>query len=238
MVSPNVEEYLEALYRLMEKGKPLTTSEIAAALNVSPPSVTEMLIKLARMGYVEYEPYKEIVLTEKGIEAGRKVLRSHRLWERFLVDVLGVGKEKVHEEACKLEHASSKETEDALCRMLKHPEKCPDGEEIPVCSKDVKSCEECSIECRERKETVVPLASVPEGGCARVKFLRGGRVLVQRLADMGLSPGTVVRVVKSAPFSGPIEICARECNLALGRGVASKIFVSRSVEGKEEEVKK
>ena len=238
MVSPNIEEYLETLCRLKEKGKPLMTTEIAAALNVSPPSVTEMLAKLDKMGYVKYEPYKETVLTEKGIEQGGKVLRSHRLWERFLVDVLGIKKERVHEEACRLEHASSKETEDALCRMLKHPEKCPDGEEIPVCSKDVESCEECSIECGERKETVVPLASIPEGGCATVRFLRGGCGLVQRLADMGLSHGTVVRIVKSAPFGGSIEICVKERNLALGRGVASKIFVSHLVEGKKEWARK
>ncbi|MDD5501988.1 MAG: metal-dependent transcriptional regulator [Candidatus Thermoplasmatota archaeon] len=238
MASPNVEEYLEALYRLMEKGKPLATGEIAAVLKIAPPSVTEMLSKLDKMGYVKYAPHTETALTQKGLEEGRKVLRRHRLWETFLVKVLGVGKEEAHDEACSLEHTVSSKTEDALCRMLQHPEKCPDNEIIPVCDKDVENCTQCTELAGRRAVEIAPLTSLREGSCVVIRFLRGGKSVVQRLADMGLSPGTVIKIVKSAPFSGPVEICARSCNLALGRGVASKIFVSRSAEGKEKEAKK
>jgi DtxR family Mn-dependent transcriptional regulator len=238
MASPNVEEYLEALYRLKEKGKPITTGEIAAILKVAPPSVTEMLSKIDKMGYVEYAPHRDIILTQKGEVEGRRVLRRHRLWETFLVKVLGIGKEEAHDEACNLEHTVLPKTEDALCRMLQHPEKCPDDEIIPVCDKDVENCTQCTECAGQRAEEIVPLTSIGEGGSAVIRFLRGGKSVVQRLADMGLSPGTEIKIVKSAPFSGPVEICARSCNLALGRGVASKIFVSRPAEGKEKEAKK
>lgn len=230
MVSPNVEEYLEALYRLKEKGRQITTGGIAAMLKVSPPSVTEMMANLDNLGYVEYAPHKEIVLSDKGADEGRRVLRKHRLWETFLVKILGAKKEEAHDEACKLEHASSQITDDALCRMLDHPEKCPDDEHIPVCDKDVENCTQCAECTGERTEEIIPLTSAREGDCAEIRFLRGGRSVVQRLADMGLSPGTPVKVVKSAPFGGPVEVCARGCNLALGRGVASKIFISKPAE--------
>lgn len=233
MVSPSIEEYLEALYRLKEKGEAITTTKISEALKLAPPSVTEMLRKLDEMGYVKYEPYKEAILTEKGIAEGKRILRRHRLWEKFLVDFLGIKKEKAHEEACKLEHAASAQTEGALCRMMRHPDKCPDDEEIPACDKDVENCSECSECVEHREENIIPLLQLPEGGCGVVKFLRGGRGLIQRLADMGMSPGTAIRMLKSAPFHGPVEICVKGCNIALGRGVASKIFVVPAKEGKK-----
>jgi DtxR family Mn-dependent transcriptional regulator len=228
--SERIEEYLEALFKLTENGKPAKTNEIASALDLSPSSVTEMLQKLKKMRYVKYKPYRGATLTRKGMRKASKIVRRHRILERFLHDELKIKKDDVHDPACEMEHTISDEVEEALCRMLEHPEACPDDERpIPICDKDVESCAECiekeGSPSRTRKKQLVSLARLKSGDTGVVKFLRGGRGLVRRLADMGLTKDTKITVNKSAPFSGPVEVRVRGTNLALGRGVAAKIFV-------------
>ncbi len=119
-VSENEEEYLEIMERLKERGEKITTTAIASLLKISPPSVTGMLDKLAKDGYIKHEAYKKIVLTKKGEDYGKKILDSHRTWEKFLTDFLGIKKDKdtIHEIACKLEHVSSPEISDALSKLI------------------------------------------------------------------------------------------------------------------------
>jgi len=228
-----VEEYLEALYKLTEDGKPAKTSEIASELGLSPSSVTEMLKKLENKRYIKYKPYYGATLTRKGRRMGRRVTRKHRILERFLHDILKIKKKDVHEQACEMEHVISDEVEEALCKFLSHPEECPDDQKpIPPCDKDVESCAECIAEEKKhprRKSELVSLVNLKNGEEGIVKFLRGGRGLVRRLADMGLTRDTKITVNKSAPFRGPVEIRVRGTRLALGRGVATRIFVQKKV---------
>ena len=143
-MSASTEEYLEALYTLTQDGKAASTSEISKRLNIAPASVTEMLKKLADSGYVNYSPYQGVTLNPKGFEIAEKMTRKHRLLERFLHDILKIGNDKVHNEACEMEHALSDETERALCQTLKAPDKCPDDEKvIPPCNLGFSSCDEC-----------------------------------------------------------------------------------------------
>jgi DtxR family Mn-dependent transcriptional regulator len=93
----SVEEYLEAIYSFNEKGRLAKNSELAKRLKVAPPSVTQMVQKLAEEGLVEYEAYRGAFLTGKGTALAQNVVRKHRLLERFLHDVLGIGLDKVHE---------------------------------------------------------------------------------------------------------------------------------------------
>ncbi|MDI6889156.1 MAG: metal-dependent transcriptional regulator [Methanocellales archaeon] len=130
MSEERFEEYLEALYTLTEGGKPAKTTEIASFLGVAPASVTEMLQKLADMGYVNYQPYYGALLTKKGLDVALKVKRRHRLLERFLVDFLGMREGNAHKEACKLEHVVSDDMERRFCSLMGHPKKCPDGNPI------------------------------------------------------------------------------------------------------------
>jgi len=124
------EEYLETLYTLTKDKKPAKTTEVASCLGVAPPSVTEMLQKLAEEGYVDYQPYYGASLTKKGLDIARKVKRRHRLLERFLVDFLGMEEDNAHKEACKLEHVISDDVERRFCSLMKHPQQCPDGNPI------------------------------------------------------------------------------------------------------------
>lgn len=231
MKDERVEEYLEALYKLTENGKPAKTNELAAALDLSPSSVTEMLKKLEKKGFVKYKPYYGAALTKRGRTRGKRMTRRHRILERFLTDVLKIKRSDVHDQACEMEHAISDEVEEALCKYLGHPEECSDDEKpIPPCDKDVESCVECIEKGGprgRRKKELVSLVNLKKGEKGTIRFLRGGKGLVRRLSDLGLTRNTKVTINRTAPFRGPIEICVRGTNLALGRGVANKVFVEK-----------
>ena len=163
--SKNIEDYMEALYSLTRNGNKASTNEISQRLNVAPPSVTEMLKKLEKKGYIDYSAYRGTSLTVEGLKLGEKVTRKHRLLERFLYDILHIRKDQVHAQACEMEHALSDDAEESLCRFLKHPDKCPDDEKtIPACNLPFSTCEECVEmhnkgleEVGKREQNLVPI---------------------------------------------------------------------------------
>ncbi len=234
MESTSIQQYLKLLYNLSEEGKKAGTAAIANRLGISLPSVTEMLKKLAENGYITYEPYGSASLTDKGRKAAEKITRKHRLLEVFLYDILKIGKSKVHKEACELEHALSDEVENALSKVLHNPESCPDDRKpIPKSSthadKRVNLTELRTVQEKKlsRDEEIEPLDNLCIGQKGVIVFIGGGRKAVQRLLDMGLTPGTPVKVVNTAPFKGPLEISVRDSNLVIGRGLARKVFLER-----------
>lgn len=231
------EEYLEALYTLTQDGRTANTTAISKRLNVAPASVTEMVKKLADEGYVNYAPYQGATLTHKGFEIAEKMTRKHRLLERFLHDVLKIGNDKVHDEACEMEHALSDEAERALCQTLNAPDRCPDDDmAIPPCNLGFKSCKECrewgvtSLEkVGKRHEDIIAISKLEENQEGKVAFIRGDNKILRRLLDMGLTPGTRISISRRAPFKGPIEISVRGSKLALGEEVAGNVFVEKPV---------
>lgn len=229
MSTESVEEYLEAIHGFNERGEPAKTTELAEKLTVSPPSVTEMLKRLADDGLVEYEPYKGATLTGKGMAYAERIVRKHRLVERFLHDSLGLKNEKVHDEACRLEHSISDDVADALCRALDQPKTCPDDHNpIPPCSLEVKDCDDCVAARKsvsDHPRLVTQLSNLRTGEEAVVAFVKAGNGACKRLLDMGLTRGTRLRIVNVAPFKGPFEVAVRDTTLALGRGMASFVFV-------------
>ena len=234
-MSASTEEYLEALYTLTQDGAAASTSDISKRLNIAPASVTEMLKKLAENDYVNYSPYQGVTLSPKGFELAEKMTRKHRLLESFLHNVLHIGNDKVHKEACAMEHALSDETERALCRTLKSPAKCPDDAQvIPACNLGFSSCAECqkwggdNLEgVGRRKANVVSMSSLKEKQEGTIAFIRGDNKVLRRLLDMGLTPGTKIKVSRIAPLKGPVEIALRGSKLALGDEIVCNVFVER-----------
>jgi DtxR family transcriptional regulator, Mn-dependent transcriptional regulator len=233
-MSTSTQEYLEALYTLTQDGKTAGTSEISRRLNVAPASVSEMLTKLAETGYINYSRYQGATLTPKGFEVAEKMARKHRLLERFLHDVLKIGNDKVHDEACEMEHALSDSTERAMCQTLKSPDRCPDDAKvIPPCNLSFSSCDECRKYDKEledvgpRKAKVIPLCELRERQESSIAFIRGDNKALHRLMDLGLTPGTKISVSRIAPFKGPVEITVRGSRLALGDEIACNVFVER-----------
>lgn len=234
----SVEDYLKTIYDLSKNGDTISTTDISRKLKISPASVTEMLKKLADNKYITYSPYQGTVLTNSGRLIAQKTVRKHRLLERFLHDTLKINKDVVHDQACEMEHALSDEAAESLCRLLNHPDQCPDdGKTIPPCDLQIHSCEECINlhskgleEVGKRKENLVALSELKAGKTGKIYFIRGGHNVLQRLLDMGLTPGTKLSLIKTAPFEGPIEVSVRGSKLALGRGIASKVFVEEEKE--------
>jgi DtxR family Mn-dependent transcriptional regulator len=228
-MSESVEEYLEAIYSFNEREMLAKNQDLAERLRVSPPSVTEMIKHLAEEGLVTYEPYKGVMLTGRGVARAQKIVRKHRLLERFLWDRLDLRKERVHDEACRMEHSISDEAAAALCNALNSPKTCPDDSKpIPACTLDADDCVRCKV-VRESQggsgRLLTQLSHLRAGERGRVAFIRGVGSAVQRIMDMGLCPGTSVRIINAAPFRGPVEVSVRDTSLALGRELAERVMV-------------
>src|SRR6266704_2792765 len=131
LLSATVEEYLETIYNMSMEGEVVIGARLAERFRVAAPTVTEMLKRLVRNGYVEMDNKRHVMLTEAGNKAAEAVLRRHRLTECFLVDMLGMQHEEVHEEACRLEHFISGAVEARVIASLNNPLTCPHGNPIP-----------------------------------------------------------------------------------------------------------
>jgi DtxR family Mn-dependent transcriptional regulator len=214
MVSESIEEYLETIYKLEQEVSPVTTSAVAEQLGISPASVSEMASKLAEQGLVTRELYKGMALTAKGKHQALILIRRHRLWERFLTDVLGLSWDQVHEEACRLEHVTSPLVEERLSQFLDEPETCPHGHPMPTVNGEL------------AVEAGLPLAELTAGQSARVlRVPEKDCALLQYLATLGLEPETTVQVEAVAPFQGPLTVQVGAERHILGRELASKIVV-------------
>ncbi len=211
--TPRIEEYLESIYKLQQEQHPVSTSRLAEHLKLSPPSVSEMVKKLAQKGLVSHTE-KGVCLTTEGNAIAKKVVRRHRLSERLLTDVLGYKWDEVHDEACKLEHAISPEMEERIAKSLGNPRTCPHGHPIP--DKD-------GILLKEKVRPLSELKASDKGTIVSV-FEEDPKML-QYLASLGLIPDVCVRVEEVAPFGGPLIVCVSGSRYALGREVASKIKV-------------
>jgi DtxR family transcriptional regulator, Mn-dependent transcriptional regulator len=229
MVTEKMEEYLEALYKLGLEGEKLNPARLSEYLNVTAPTVLDMLKRLESDGFVHYadtgqaqekakHSRRGISLTAKGQRAAKALVRRHRLSERFLTDVLGLDWESAHREACRFEHILSPEVEERLAEMLGNPETCPHGYPIP----DEKG------NIREPAKEMRPLCdfAANEKGCiARVGEEQPE--LLQYLASLGLLPNVDIEVKEVAPFGGPLLVKIGDTQYALGREVAAKIWTTK-----------
>ena len=127
---PAFEEYCECIFELREDDLDVIQARIADRLKVSRPSVSEMIKRMSEESLVLIQSGK-ITLTDQGELIARRVVRRHRLAERFITDVLGLSWALAHREAGKWEHVLSDEVEEAMSRLLGNPTTCPHGNPIP-----------------------------------------------------------------------------------------------------------
>ncbi|MEA2393984.1 MAG: DtxR family transcriptional regulator, Mn-dependent transcriptional regulator [Solirubrobacteraceae bacterium] len=176
------EEYLQTLFWLQEAGLPMTGANVARAMQLSPPTVHEMIGRLERDGYITRAPDKSISFTGTGSEHAEGIVRRHRLIERFLTDVLGIPWDEVHEEAERLEHAMSPVLEERMLAAIGDAKTCPHGHPIVAGTR---------IEG-------VPLADVAVGASVRVLRLENeAEDLLHYLKGAGLEPGMEGTVASS-----------------------------------------
>lgn len=194
-ISENIEEYLEVLYRNGSNGEQVSTTQLSKDLGIAPGSVTQMLKKLAKLGYIEYIPYKGGILTDEGMRIAQKITRKHRILEKFLMDVLKIQQENVHEQACEMEHTLSDEAERALCTMLNNPDLCPDNNIIPACGFDFENCHQCYSEkdfnkVINRKFNLLSISELTSNCDGTISFIRGNNELLDDISDLGISIGS------------------------------------------------
>lgn len=213
MVSVSAEHYLKAIYKLGGEGQSVSLSTLAEEMVISQVSANEMVKRLVKQGLVTYEPYKGVILTPTGLAQALAVTRRHRLWERFLTDALGLDWDLVHEEACRLEHATSPLVEERLARFLGWPKTCPHGHPVPT------------LEGQVTGEASFPLSELESGQKGVVLSVTEEPKLLQYLGRLGLVPKTEVEVKAVAPFDGPLTVQVEDVLHVLGWKVASQVRV-------------
>ena len=168
------EEYLQIMFWLEEAGLPITGANIARAMQLSPPTVHEMIGRLEGDGYVDRAADKSLNFTDKGRSEAQAIVRRHRLIERFLTDVLGIPWDEVHEEAERLEHAMSPVLEERMLAAIGDAKTCPHGHPI----------------VEGAREEGVLLADVEPGATIRIlRFENEAEELLHYLKQQGLDPG-------------------------------------------------
>ncbi len=213
-VSQQIEDYLEAIRKLEERAGYATTSALAREHRVAAPSVTEMLRRLSEQGLVTYEQRKGVRLTPEGRRRAASVVRRHRLWERFLHDVLGFKWDKVYDEACALEHATSPEVERRLAEALGNIDTCPHGHAIP------------GPDGETDLPFLVPLSELKAGQTARVvRVTEEPAELLRRIGALGIRPGVNVRPGNDARGEGTVSLWVGEQQRQVEREIAAHIMV-------------
>ena len=168
------EEYLQILFWLQEAQLPMTGANVARAMQLSAPTVHEMVGRLERDGYITRGTDKAISFTASGLTHAEEIVRRHRLIERFLTDVLGIPWDEVHEEAERLEHAMSPVLEERMLAAIGDAKTCPHGHPIHAGAR---------IEG-------VPLADVEEGATVTIlRFENEAEELCTTSRRPGLEPG-------------------------------------------------
>ena len=202
------EEYLQVIFWLQEAGLPMTGANVARAMQVSAPTVHEMIGRLEADGYVTRGSDKRLAFTENGREHAEGIVRRHRLIERFLTDVFDIPWDQVHEEAEKLEHWMSPTVEERMLKAIGDVKTCPHGHPIFT----------------EERIEGVPLADVEEGAKVTVlRFENEAEDLLHYLMDAGLTPGQEGTLGESGDEEVAFEADGRRYSVT--RSVAETVSV-------------
>ncbi|WP_100074247.1 metal-dependent transcriptional regulator [Chryseobacterium camelliae] len=210
------ENYLKALFHVVDPEGKVTINELSKFLNVKMPSVNNMMKKFADKGWVVYETYKPLLVTEKGRREAALVVRKHRLTEMFLVKNMNFGWENVHEIAEQLEHVHSQVFFDKMDEILNYPKFDPHGEPIPdkdgnIIAQDLQKLSSC-----ETGETVV-FTSVTLSDDAFLSYLNERNLLLD----------TKIRVIKIENFDKSMTIEIEGKKEILSKKATEKILVRK-----------
>lgn len=247
-LSESLEDYLETIFLLIREQAVARSRDIAARLNVNKSSVTGALQALAERALVNYEPYGYVTLTPAGAAAAQKVLHRHEVLRDFLVNVLSIAPAEADANACRMEHAISKTVVDRLVEFAEFVETCPRAGakwvrgfgyrcQEAAAAPDKQECVRCVTQClddvkKNKQQGATPTVSTPlsklkPGERARIDKISGAGPVARRIADMGVTKGSVVEVVRVAPLGDPIDVKIKGYHLSLRKAEAAGISVTR-----------
>jgi DtxR family Mn-dependent transcriptional regulator len=211
-----VEDYLQSMYSLETEGERVISARLARWMRVTPPTAWATVQRMQRDGLVSIGDRKTIRLTKHGRALAEKVARRHRLSERFLSDILGLGWAEAHDEAHHFEHGVTPVIEQRIFALLGNPTTCPHGSPIPgtgaILSPDL-----------------VPMDTLNVGDRATVEFiseeLEEDLELLRYLDRHDIRPGQPITISEQVPSTGLIVIATERENVSLGLNVAGRIRV-------------
>jgi DtxR family Mn-dependent transcriptional regulator len=211
-----IEDYLQTIYSLQTEGETVISARLARWMRVTPPTAWATVHRMERDGLVEIDDKKVIRLTRRGLALAENVARRHRLSERFLTDVLGLGWAEAHEEAHRFEHGVSPRVEERLFAILNGPKTCPHGSPIPGTGARL-------------DPNLVRMNSLREGDTATVRFiseeLEEDIDLLRYLERGNVKPGQEITVRELVPSTGVVVIETNAQSVSLGLAVAAKVRV-------------
>ena len=220
-MSKSIEDYLKGIYTL-KKNKQYSNKKLAEYLNISPASVSEMIKKLVNDDYLK-ENGKSVTLTEKGNDFALNVIRKHRVWEVFLYEKLGYGKDEVHPEAEALEHVTSDKLLKKLEKFLFYPKECPHGSPIFY---GIKKFDE---------ENIIKLSEAEEDDEIIILRVEDNIELYDYLRELNISIKEIYKIERKDPFDGPIYLSSKEKNIkAVAYNAAGMIEVYKKNQNTEE----
>jgi DtxR family Mn-dependent transcriptional regulator len=212
---PAFEEYCEAIFELNEDDVNVIQARIAERLEVSRPAVSEMIRRMETQGLVAIEG-SQIGLTKDGDRLAERVVRRHRLAERFLTDMLGLSWAEAHTEAGKWEHVISEPVEEAMMRVLNDPTTCPHGNPIP--GSDYEAPTTVRIDELDVGESFT-VSRIPE----ELEFTPG---LLVFLEDGGVQPGNSGTITASSP-DGTTTVEIDGSHVGIGAFASARILVTK-----------
>lgn len=222
MPSETAIEYLETIYNITVEGDAVVNARLAEKFGVSPPSVTEMLHRLDRDGYISTDRSTGTHLTDKGIAVAEESLRRHRLAERFLLDVLKMDWIAAHEEAHALQNSLTPSIEEHMLTLLGNPTTCPHGNPIPGSAP--------STSDYLRRHHAMRLSRAPAETSLRVlcisEVVEDETALLRSVGELGIRPNADLIVRETDPLESDrltLDIGSR--SVELKRAVADKIWV-------------
>ena len=218
--SSTVENYLKAIYigetHLVGDQKLVPMGQLATALGIAPGTATTMVKALAESGLVAYEPYNGVRLTPAGEKLAARVLRRHRLIELFLVQVMGMNWDEVHDDAEQMEHVVSDKLIERMDEMLGHPAFDPHGDPIPTADGQLAHrALETLLTCP--MNTPVTVARVTDQDAAFLRFIE----------SHNLKPGETIQVEARDEVSDSVVLIGRnDQRITIGARAASKLLVA------------
>jgi DtxR family transcriptional regulator, Mn-dependent transcriptional regulator len=204
-LSQEAEEYIEIIYKLQKRNSTAKTKDLAESLHVVPGSITNTIEHLESHGLVRHEPYHGVKLTKEGERVALTIIRRHRLAERFLTDILKADWSKVHADACKLEHAMSKNVTDLLEEKLEHPKFCPHGNPIPTEAGLIEDLPTVAITEANSNESYVVDRIVNEEN-----------VNLEMLKDKGIRPQASIQVLKRTEKHITVSVNGKRQEISCG----------------------
>ncbi|PTH56650.1 metal-dependent transcriptional regulator [Staphylococcus agnetis] len=216
MLTEEKEDYLKAILSHDGKTHYVSNKTLSQFLNIKPPSVSEMVGRLEKEGFVETKPYKGVKLSEKGVSATLDIIKRHRLIELFLIEVMNYTWEEVHAEAEVLEHRVSDLFVERLDELLQYPETCPHGGMIPR-----------GHDFEERYKT--PLIDFDAGDKVIIKRIRDKTELLIYLSSKSIQMGDTVEILQKDETNQMLEIKYENQTVILSYENAKVIFAERAI---------